>query len=97
MLQFPPVPPDKIESYMFLELSEENSAVVQFNSNQILESIESSTPSPALPVATDDSDDEDTVIRPIISLDDDENDMKQIFVVEDADITAYDEVCDSWC
>ncbi|KAE8746167.1 hypothetical protein FOCC_FOCC007039 [Frankliniella occidentalis] len=96
MLQFPPIAPDKIESYMFLELSEENSTLVQFNSNQILESIESSTPSPALPVrAEDDSEDEDAVIRPSISIDDDDSSLKQIFVVtDDADITAYDESFD---
>lgn len=77
----------------FLELGE-NDTLVSFNSNQVLESIETSNPSPALPVRADnDSEDEDVVMTPTISMDDDDSSLKQIFVVtEEGDITAYDEV-----
>lgn len=74
----------------FLELGE-NDTLVSFNSNQVVESIETSTPSPALPVRADDSEDEDVVITPTISMDDDDSSLKQIFVVtEEGDITAYE-------
>lgn len=79
------------ESYMFLELSE-NDTLVSFNSNQVLESIETSTPSPALPVRADNDSEDEDVMTPTISMDDDDSSLKQIFVVtEEGDITAYDE------
>lgn len=96
MLQFPQVPSEKVEGYMFLELSEDSNTLVQLNSNQI-ECAESSTPSPALPVRADnDSEDDDVVISSSITMDDDDNSLKQIFVVsDDADIAAYDENFDA--
>ena len=76
-----------------MELSE-NDTLVSFNSNQVLESIETSTPSPALPVRADNDSEDEDVMTPTISMDDDDSSLKQIFVVtEEGDITAYDEVC----
>lgn len=44
-----------------------------------------------------DTDDEDTVMVPGISMDDDDSSLKQIFVVSDeADIPSYDEVRRVW-
>lgn len=80
--------------FKFLELSEESSTLISYNPNQIIESIETSTPSPALPVRADndESEDEDAVIRPSMSMDDEDSSLKQIFVVSDETDIAY-EVC----